>query len=432
MTDLSTKTCCVVDNGLFVSFARHIAPAFKKLYYAPTWRGPFAKSNQLVVGKGFNEMEMVKFPLKKADEIDLWVFLDVYHSDLQLYLADRGARVWGSRAGDEMELNRWQFKQYLKKIGLPVQRCEKVVGFDDLRKYLKGVKKKVFVKTSFVRGDFETFPCESYELIEPRIDDLEHHLGAVKADYEFIVEDDIPDAVEVGYDGFTIDGQFPSHAMMGVEVKDVGMIGVVKEYLALADPVKVVNTALAPAFKGYNYRGFFCSEIRYTKDKKPFLIDPCCRLGTPSNELLQDLFDNWPLTLWDGAEGKCTSPTVKSKFGVLAVIHSEFAVDNWHSISYPKSIDNFVKLRFHTRIGGKDFVAPQVVGLPDLGVVVGTGDTILAAIGQCKERASQIKGFQTQVSLESIDKALETIKDMEKLGIKFAEKVPTAEEVREC
>lgn len=432
MTDLSNKTVTIVDNGLFVSFARKIAPAFKRCYYAPTWKGPFAKSNQLVVGSGFPEMEMVKFPLKKADETDLWVFLDVYHSDLQIYLADRGARVWGSRAGDEMELNRWQFKQYLKKIGLPVQHCEKVIGFDDLRKYLKGVKKKVFVKTSFVRGDFETFPCESYELIEPRIDDLEHHLGAVKGDYEFIVEDDIPDAVEVGYDGFTIDGQFPSHAMMGVEVKDVGMIGVVKEYSALAEPVKVVNKALVPAFNGYNYRGFFCSEIRYTKDKKPFLIDPCCRLGTPSNELLQELFNNWPLTLWDGAEGKCTSPTVKSKFGVLAVIHSEFAVDNWHSISYPKELDPYVKLRFHTRIDGKDFVAPQTVGLPDLGVVVGTGDTLLKAISQCKERASQIKGFQTQVSLESIDKALETIKDMEKLGIKFAEKVPTVDEVRKA
>ncbi len=430
MTDLSTKTCCVVDNGLFVSFARKIAPAFKKLYYAPTWKGPFAKSNQLVVGKGFDEMEMIKFPLKKADEIDLWVFLDVYHSDLQLYLADRGARVWGSRGGDEMELNRWEFKQYLKKIGLPVQHCEKIIGFDDLRKYLKGVKKKVFVKTSFVRGDFETFACDSYELIEPRLDDLEHHLGAVKGDYEFVVEDSIDDAVEVGYDGFTVDGEFPSHAMQAVEVKDVGMIGVVKEYDKLAEPVKHVNAKLVPAFKGYSYRGFFCSEIRYTKSKESFLIDPCCRLGTPSNELLQELFDGWPQTLWEGAEGRLVSPKPKSKFGVLAVIHSEFAVENWHSVSYPKELDQFVKLRFHTRIGDKDFVAPQVVGLPDLGVVVGIGNTLLDAIAQCKSRAEQIKGFQTVVSLESIDKALDTIKEMEKFGIKFAEKVPTADEVR--
>lgn len=431
MTDLSTKTVMVIDNGLFVSFARHIAPAFKKVYYAPQWKGPFAKSNQLVVGDGFNEIEMCKYPLDKADEVDLWVFLDLYQSDLQLYLEKHGCRVWGARRGEEMELHRWEFKQYLKSIGLPVQHVEHITGFDDLRKYLKVTKNK-FVKTSFVRGDFETFRHDTYELSEPRIDDLEHHLGAVKSGYEFIVEDEIPDAVEVGYDGFTIDGQFPLHGMLAYEVKDCGMIGTSMPYDKLPQPVKMVNTALIPAFKGYNYRGFFCSEIRYTKDKRAYLIDPCCRLGTPSNELLQELFDGWPQALWDGAEGKLTSPTAKAKFAVLAMIQSEYAVDNWQSLHYPKEIDEFVKLRFHTRIEGKNYVAPQVIGLPDIGVVCGAGNTLLEAIAQCKERAAQIKGFQLKVSLESIDRGLEVIKAGEKQGIKFADSLPTAEQVRKA
>ena len=430
MTDLSTKTAMIIDNGLFVSFARHIAPAFKKVYYAPQWKGPFAKSNQLVVGDGFDEIEMCKFPLDKADETDLWVFLDLYQSDLQLYLERQGCRVWGGRSGEDMELYRWEFKQYLKKIGLPVQHCEHITGFDKLRQYLKSTKNK-FVKTSFVRGDFETFRHDTYELSEPRIDDLEHHLGAVKGGYEFIVEDEIPDAVEVGYDGFCVDGQFPSHAMQAVEVKDCGMIGVTLPYDKLSEPVKMINRALVPAFKGYNYRGFFCSEIRYTKDKRAYLIDPCCRLGTPSNELLQELFDGWPQVLWDGAEGKLTSPTPKAKFAVLAMIQSEYAVDNWQSLHYPKAIDSYVKLRFHTRIEGKDFVAPQVIGLPDLGAVVGSGNTLLEAIAQCKERATSIKGFQLKVSLDAIDKGLETIREGEKLGIHFGS-LPTAEQVRRC
>lgn len=428
---LSNKTVCVVDNGLFVSFVRMLGKSFKKVYYYAPWQSAFVRSNQCVVGEGFEEIERVKFPLDIADSVDLWIFVDLYHADLQLFLERHGARVWGARGGEEMELHRWEFKQYLKKIGLPVQHVERIVGINNLRQHLKSVHSK-FVKTSFVRGDFETFKHETYALSEPRLDDLEHLLGALKNEYEFIVEDEIKDAVEVGYDGFVVDGKFPSHAVMAYEVKDCGMIGMVKPYEQLAKPVRDVNAALVPAFKSHKYRGFFCSEIRYGKDHRPYLIDPCCRLGTPSNELLQELFDDWPQVLWDGAEGNCTSPRVKAKFGVLAVIHSEWAVNDWQSLSYPKELDEFVKLRFHCRIGKKDYVAPQPVGMPDLGVVVGTGPTLLQAISQCKNRAEHIKGYQVKVSLESIDRALETIREGEKQGIKFAEALPTAEQVRKA
>lgn len=429
-TNLKTKTVCFVDNGLFVSFARRCAKDFKKAFYYMPYAGAFVRSHQLVVGDGFDEIERILNPLERADEIDLWVFLDLYHSDLQLFLESKGARVWGARKGEEVELRRWEFKKYLKTLDLPVQHCEHIFGFKGLRDYLKKTKNK-FVKTSFVRGDFETFRHDTYELSEPRLDDLEHHLGALKDEYEFIVEDEIPDAVEVGYDGFTVDGEFPSHAMQAVEVKDCGMLGAALPYSKLSEPVKLINSKLSPTFRGYNYRGFFCSEIRYTKSKESYFIDPCCRLGTPSNELLQEMFDGWPETLWHGATGQMVSPVVKAKYGVLAVIHSEYAVDNWQSLHYPKSIDEYVKLRFHTRIDGKDFVAPQVIGLPDLGCVVGTGDTLLEAVRTCKERAAMIKGFQVKCSLESIDEAMDVIKEGEKLGIKFGDApVPTAEQVR--
>lgn len=429
--ELKTKTVCVVDCGLFVSFARKIAPAFKKCYYFNPWVCSFPTSKMLAVGEGFDELHKLKFPLAKADEIDLWVFLDLNMSDLQCYLESNGARVWGCRHGEELELHRWEFKQYLKKLNLPVNGCELIRGLAPLREHLKRVKNK-FIKTSLVRGDFETFRHDSYELTEPRLDELEHILGPLKGEYEFIVEDEIPGAVEVGYDGYTIDGQYPSHAMLAYEVKDCGMIGVTKEYDKLSTPVKDVNKAISATLKGYNYRGFLSTEIRYTKEKKPYFIDPCCRLGTPSNELLQELFDGWPKVLWEGAEGRLVSPKPVARYGVLAAIRSEYAVENWMSIHYPKGLDEFVKLRYHCRIGDCNYVIPQPIGLPDLGYVVGTGSTLLEAIKLCKERASQIKGYQVECNLESIDKALETIQQGEKMGIHFGENLPTAEAVRKA
>ena len=157
----------------------------------------------------------------------------------------------------------------------------------------------------------------------------------------------------------------------------------------------------------------------------PFILInslPLSRLGTPSNELLQELFDNWPQVLWDGAGGVCTTPRKKFEFGCMAVIHSEFAVENTQSISYPKEIDEYVKLRFHVRRNGKDYVAPQTIGLPDLGVVVGVGNSLLEAINLCKKRAAMIKGFGIEVSLGSIDKALDTIREGEKGKYGFQKK----------
>jgi hypothetical protein len=431
MNDTKNKTLMVVDNGLFVSFARMLSKGFKKTYYYSPWQSSFPRTQTIRVGDGFDDIERVNFPLEKADEVDLWVFLDLYHNDLQCYLEDHGARVFGARRGEELELHRWEFKSYLKSIGLPVQPMQHVIGMEKLREYLKTVENR-YVKTSFVRGDFETFCHKTYELSEPRLDELEHVLGPTKRKYEFIVEDEIKDAVEVGYDGFTIDGQFPTHAMQAYEIKDCGMIGLVLPDNKLSDPVRLINKSLSPALKGYTYRGFWSTEIRYTKDKRAYFIDPCCRLGTPSNELLQELFDGWPQVVWDGAEGKLTSPTPKAKFAVMAVITSEWAVNDWAAIHYPRGLDEFVKLRFHTRIEDKDYVSPQVVGLPDLGGVVGTGETLLEAIKVCKERAKQIEGYQVKCDLESIDKAIDTINEGVKFGVGFGGGVvPTHQQVRE-
>ena len=67
----------------------------------------------------------------------------------------------------------------------------------------------------------------------------------------------------------------------------------------------------------------------------------------------------------------------------------------------------------------KDYVVPQIIGLPDVGVVLGTGATLDAAVKQCKERAEEVKGFQLHVKTEAIDKGLDCIKEGEKFGIKF-------------
>lgn len=431
MVNLKDKTVAFLDNGLFVDFALRYAPQFKRTLYWTPWASSFPKSNTLLVGDGFDEMERIKFIWDHVDEVDLWVMPDIYFGDIATQLSKMGKRVWSARHGDDLELYRDETKDYLKEIGLPVAPWKRVVGLDALRSFLKANKNQ-WVKVSTVRGDFETFHSPDYDLIEPRLDELEWKLGAKKYIYEFIVEQAIDDAVEIGYDGWVIDGEFPPMSMTAVEIKDLGMMGTVKKYEDLAEPIKTVNAALAPFFKKHNYRGFFASEIRVGKDMVPYLIDPCARCGTPSNELLQEMFSNWGEIFWEGGDGRIVTPEPVFKFGVEAMIHSSWADKNWAAIEIPDDIRQWVKLRNHTKINGKDYVVPTDVGLPEIGAVVGMGDTIQEAVIALTEHASKIKGYQVEVHLDSISKALKEFEAAEDIGISLTdEPLPSAEELNE-
>lgn len=429
MDNLKDKVALVVDNGLFVSFAQTLSREFKSVLYWTPWWSAFPKSNDRLIGQGVPGIERVNELFDVMDRADIVIFPDVYMGDLQVHLEEHGKRVWGGRYGEELELDRWGLKKFLAKVGLPVPPAERMIGTKKLREYLKENDDK-WVKVSLVRGDFETRYASNYRLIEPWLDHLEHKLGAKKFIEEFIVEDSINPAVEIGYDGFTVDGKWPETAIFGVEIKDQGYIGVVRPYAELPEPVRDVNKHLENALAKYRYRGNISTEIRYTPDGKSFLIDPCARLGSPPSEVYQELYSNWGEIIWNGAVGEMTKPKAVAKYAVEALIHSAWADKEWAPVYIPDDVRQWVKLRNHTVIEGKDYVVPQDVGLPEIGAVVGIGDTLLEAIQACKNHADAVEGFDIDIKLDSIDEALTEIQKSADLGIEFSdEPLPNVEEV---
>ena len=405
--DFSDKCCCVLDNGLFVEVAIRLSKTFGKVYYWYPWQSAFPTSNVKLVGKGIPGIERIDYIWDVKDEVDLWVFPDIYMSDLQLELESQGKRVWGSRKGDEFELFRKESKQYMEKIGLNIGHYEIIIGLAKLREYLKAHKKQ-WVKISTTRGDFESFHSKNYKLIEPRLDELEYILGAKKIITEFIVEDEIEPAVEIGYDGFCVDGQFPKNAMCGIEVKDVGYIGYFKKYSDMPKQIIEVNDKLSPALKEYGYKNFFCCEERITQDGTPWIIDPMTRFGSPPSELITNMYTNLDEILWMGAEGVCVDPIPEGKFGAELLLHSGWAAKNWQAVEFPPEIRDNVKLRNLTIIDGKHYVIPgQQGGLPEIGAVVATGNTEKEAVDKVKELATKIEGYCIETYPDSLDKAQE-------------------------
>src|SRR5882724_610420 len=225
--NLKEKKILVIDNGLFNEFALKLADFFGKVYYYVEWKDAYPGIAKAIIGtewangKQLNtfdgkNFERVENLYEYLDEVDGVFFPDVYDGDMQEFLLEKGMAVAGGMRGEELELERWDTKQYFKKAGMDVQPVARIVGLNNLREHLKKNKDK-WVKISKFRKQFETFHHEEYDLSEPLLNKLGHDLGPIAEIIEFIVEDNIEAIVEEGMDGYTVDGKFPNYTFAGAE-----------------------------------------------------------------------------------------------------------------------------------------------------------------------------------------------------------------------
>lgn len=398
------KTVCFYDYGLFVELAVTLAQGFgRTLYYVP-WQDGYPKSNARLIGHGVPGIERVDSIWPYLDEIDLFVFPDVYEGPLQEHLVKLGKRVWGSRMGEELELDRVGSKNLCKTLGIDIGPFEVLTGMDALRTFLKKHDDQ-WVKISATRGDMETFHSKNYALSEPKLDRIAHSLGAKQKIMEFIVEAAINPAIEIGYDGYTVDGRFAKNALVGIEVKDKAYVGRTMRYADLPDAVRSVNEKLKPALKRYGYRGLISTEIRATPDGKAYLIDPCARAGSPPNEVYQMQMTNLPEIFWEGSEGTLIEPEYAAKWSAELLLTSESAMDDWISVGFPPELREHVKLRNLAVVEGKHYYVPDKSGCSAMGAVVALGDTAQQAIDRCKEIAEQVEGDGIDVACDALDAA---------------------------
>lgn len=398
------KTLLCFDHGIFQSVAHRLARDFKRVFYFRPWQSSFSHPNDLKIGAGYDDIEKVETWLDLIDEVDIFCFPDIGFPSEQEYLRSIGKAVWGAGNGEELEMLRGETKELMKEIGLPVQPWEAVVGMDALREFLKE-HENWHVKVSRVRGLCESFESKSYELSKPKLDSIEHELGGMAEVQEFIVEQGIPDAIEVGYDGYCIDGAFPKTAVYGVEVKDCGYAAMVKPYSMIPKECQIVNQKLAPVMKDYGYRGFFSTEIRIGKDKKPYLIDVTARAASPAGECYQELYENFGEIVHGGSRGILVEPVCKFKFAAQAILISTFADENWLPINVPDEIRNNVKLYHSCKLEGQEYIVPTDADMIEIGSIVATGNILDEAIKKVQKYAGMVEAFGLKCKTDSLKEA---------------------------
>jgi len=420
--EFKDKKLMVVDRGgLFVSWAFRFSEEFGEVYYHnPAWKEMESRTDGLLVGHGFDEITMVKNFWDVAHQMDIFVFPWVGDGDWQLELVRQGKRVWGARKGEDLELYRSAAKEEFRKLGMPVNDYTVITGITNLRVYLKN-HPNVFIKINLTRGDGDTFHSPSYDEILPKLREIEHDLDQAAESVEFIVEKPISTTVENGYDGYCIDGLWPKYAISGVEIKECAYVGAFIPANEFDESIKKVNAWLSPALKQYGYRGPLHTEIRIGRDEQPYLIDLTARYGSPPSESMQESIANWAEIAWYGSEGVMVNPEPVKKYSAQAIINSDHAIENWQSLKLDDDLRKWVKLRFHCKISGVDYVIPQMCRIASIGWVVGIGDTVKEAITNCKDHAERLGGYKVEVMTDGLEKAVEEIEKGERMGVQFSD-----------
>jgi len=374
------------------------------------------------LGEGFPEFERVDDIWDIIDDVDLFVFTDIYQGPLQEYLVRQGKRVFGSRNGDELEIYRVNAKAHFTDLGISQNAYEVVTGIKALRSYIKSRgDDKLWIKISRTRGDMETFSVEGYDLAKNRLDTIESRLGPIAAQQLFVVEENLPDTYDIAIDTFSIDGQYPDSAMLGIEAKDEGYVCVVKDWAAMPPALVDVYDKIAPTLESFQYRNLVAFESRVGANGL-WLSDPCCRFGSPVSELELELVENIAEIIWEGADGVLVQPKYRAKYGCEALITSKWAVDRPLLIQYPEEYRDNIKLRYSSQFGDETWILPQH-DLDEtevaIGAIVAYGDNLDDCMEQVKEIGEQVKGTQVCVTSDSMDVLKGNIETLGSWGIKF-------------
>lgn len=419
MSDLKNRCLLFYDYGLFAEVALRLARDFGRVLYYVPWKTSFCHSAPAHVGVGLaKNMERIDHFWDAVPEADIVVFGEIPDADAQKVVVEKfGKPVLGHRGAERLETDRWGTRRLQRDLGIAAPRTKRFSSVEDMVEYLKTHENK-WVKLSTFRGDSETFHHENWHATEIYIDKFVNRVGALKNRYEFLVEDHI-EGIEIGYDGWHVRGQFPSSAYWGFEVKDRGYIGRFSPYLEIPEPVRFINSKMAPILAREEAAGFCSFEFRLGRDGIPYLIDPCMRFASPPTEALMEGYSNFSQIVWDAANGRMAAPECLGTYLAIALIHCPEALTNWVPLDIPADIRRWVKVRNAAVIDGKLYHVPTDHEMPEVGAVVGIADTLEEAIEQVKDRAEQVKGYGLDIKVDALDSAQEEIAEAAEYGITF-------------
>lgn len=419
MPFLNTVTACVIDFGNYIGVARRLAKDFKRvLYYCPYVINGFPEHNPVDIGRGVFEIEKITDWEDYYEEIDIFVFPDLYFAGLQEMLRRQGKIVFGSGRGQIMETDRGMMKSLQRDLGLPLNEYEEVEGLYELEELLKVTEDK-YIKSG-LRGDNETFHHTNYVLSKEELKGMKHRMGIFDKKEKYIIETPIESIAEIGIDTMVCDGQYLDESLTGIELKDVGYYGKMVDYDKLPKQLKLITDKLAPVFREYSYRGAYSNEVRVDKKNVGYLIDQTCRFPSPPTSLMLCMYENFSEVIWSIANGFLPTVKYKYKHGVQLIVKSDMAQTEPVALQFPMEYRDYIDIKnLVVDDDGTYYYTPNGVTMKECASVSGLGNTMEEAVKMATEISESLKGFDIKVNCDCIGDAKKQIEGLKKHRINY-------------
>lgn len=434
MKDEREIKATVIDYGSFQDLADALADYYGEVSYYSPCEAEFEDVKQCVIGKGLSRVKRVDEPLDPdfLKSQDLFIFPDIGYGGLQRYLRSIGKKVWGSMGGSELELYRDKFLKTIESLGLETTKWVKIVGLTNLAEHLKAVEDK-WIKVNRYRNNMETWHHLDYLHSQDKLTSLWAEFGGEADEVVFVVQDPIKGdddepVMEIGYDGWSVDGDFPECSFAGYEKKNELYLGSLRDYNKLPKEVRYINNEFSHILAGYEYRNFFATEIR-VKGKKAYFIDPTMRMAGQTMEHILESCTNLGKVVWRGAHGELVKPEFSHQYAAEATLHFEAHSGGWKTMAVPKKIERWVKLYHYFARGDNTYRFPPHKS-DEVGVVIGLGNSIRASYDHLQENFSHLKQENVSIQVAGFVDLLKEIQEAEDHGMEFSDKpLPKPESV---
>jgi hypothetical protein len=251
--------------------------------------------------------------------------------------------------------------------------------------------------------------------------------GGAKEQPTFVVQDTIDSDMECGYDGWCVNGTYPSKSFQGYEKKNELYLGSLLQDKELPEEILYVNEKMSPVLEEYGYKNWWATEIRVSEGT-PYFIDPTARHPGQTGEHQWETCLNLADVIWQGANDKVIEPQFGWAFAAEATLHYEALSDSsaiaeeWKTLDIPKNIRRWFKPYHYCIIDGIYHFTPNKKD--EVGVIIGVGDSIKESIDNVKKYLKIMDALPVYAKTAGFVDLLESIKEAEKNGIKFADKIP--------
>lgn len=378
---------------------------------------PTSREDQ--IGAGLDGVEKIDDFEEYKDKADLIFFPGEFDGELCNTLWDEGYRCFGSGLSAEFEINRRLFLEASAEVGLTPIHTYFAEGFDEAIEYFKKRGNgRLWVKTPYCRGDFDTIPFDTLDTFMPWVNVQRAKLGERASNIiELLIQDNFPAIVEAGGDRYIVNGKRTPVGSIGYEIKDKGYIYRITD--SFPEVIDDVDKRMEPKFRERGYKGAWSTEIRINEQGIKRFTDGTARFGSPPGQGFCESYTDFPQDVFDVANGDMPKMESKNSHGAIIILTSWFNQDHEICVEFPEEYKDNVKLQHSYKYNKKYYCLPNDAKDGYFGAVVATGNSVESATSKALEVAGSIICLGMEYDESVFDKAQEVIDKGKPFGIEI-------------